>query len=107
PWVLVVGFMVLSLSLLVQGLRMKAEEEKSRPVLNTPAVWGLVFFGIYLALLPHLGFLISTPPFFLGLMWLAGERRPLFLAGFSVAIPLFVYAVFQHGFQILLPAYAL
>lgn len=107
PWILVLGFMALSLSLLIQGLLMKGEEEKSRPVLNAQAVWGLISFAIYLALLPFFGFLLSTPPFFLGLMWLAGERRPLFLAGFSVATPLLVYAVFQLGFHILLPAYAL
>lgn len=107
PWVLVVCFLALSLSLLIQGLRMPKEEEPSLPVLTAPAVWGLILFGAYLAILPYLGFLISTPPFFLGLMWLAGERRLLFLAGFSVATPIFVYGIFELGFQILLPAYAL
>lgn len=107
PWILTAGFMALSLSLLIQGLRMKEEEGAGSPVLNAQAIWGLIFFGVYLSLLPYFGFLISTPPFFLGLMWLMGERRPLFLAGFSVAMPIFVYGVFQLGFQILLPAYAL
>ena len=64
---------------------------------------GLVWFAIYLAALPSLGFLLATIPFFAGLMVLYGGARAIWLAVASVAMPVFLFYVFRDGFQILLP----
>ena len=58
---------------------------------------------LYIALLPRLGFLIATPPFFAGLMVVYGERRPVVVAVFSFAAAALLYLAFRHGFQIILP----
>ena len=64
---------------------------------------GLAWFAIYLAVLPTIGFLLATIPFFAGLMVLYGGARAIWLAVASVAVPVFLYFAFRDGFQILLP----
>jgi hypothetical protein len=107
PWMLTISLLLFSGMLLVQGLR-------GLPVSVLPPGWskkqktrsmiGILLLLVYLGVLPYLGFLLSTPPLFGGLMWTAGERRPLFLIGFSLAIPLSLFIVFRRLFQIVLPA---
>ena len=107
PWMLTISLLFFSGMLLVQGLRglptgtlpsTGSRKQKTRSGI------GLLLLQVYLGVLPYLGFLLSTPPLFCGLMWTAGERRPLFLIGFSLAIPLSLFMIFRHLFQIVLPA---
>ncbi len=111
PWILTAALLLLSSLWLIQTLRSQGTEDAPA---STPVPGGrfrtaggfLAFLG-YLVALPNLGFLFSTPPLFGLLMWAFGERRPIPLCLFSIAIPLFLYALFKLLFQIPLPASAL
>jgi hypothetical protein len=56
---------------------------------------------VYIAVMPYLGFLISSILFFGSIMWLVGERRSFRLLGFSCGMSL-PYS-FWELFQIPLP----
>lgn len=105
PYLLTICLLFLSGMLLFQGLKYPSAPpgpDKKAASLARPAA-GLVLMTAYMAALYFFGFLWSSPFLFLGLMWTAGERRPLFLAVFSVAVPLFMYVLFRHGFQLIPP----
>ena len=107
PWVLTILLFFFSGMLLVQGIRGLPVNDMLPTVSKnqrTRSGIGLLLFLVYLGVIPYLGFLLSTPPLFGGLMWTAGERRPLFLIGFSLAIPIFLFILFRRLFQIILPA---
>ena len=61
-----------------------------------------VFIG-YVVLLPMLGFVAASIPFFAIVMMLFGERRRSWILIGSVAGPLLMFAIFRHGFDVVLP----
>ena len=105
PWIITVSLAVLSAALLVRGARSARRGEAlvqgGKPA--RLALAGLAWFALYLAVLPSVGFPLASVPFFAGLMWLYGERRPLWIAAASLALPVILYLVFRDMFQILLP----
>ena len=60
-------------------------------------------FVAYLAVLPGLGFLVATAPFFAVLMVLFGEKRWTWVGLGSVGVTVFLYVLFRHGFSVFLP----
>ena len=98
PWVLTWCFLGLSAILLVQGLLVEAwhapKPERETSVARR-TVAGLLFLAVYLALLPFLGFLLTTPMAFAALMWAAGENRPLYIAGWSMGMTALLYLMFH------------
>ena len=109
PWVNTAILLALSLSLLVQGLRGTATEDSGQTIAPSDrvqrrlAVWALGAFVAYLVVLPGLGFLLATAPFFAVLMVLFGEKRRLWVAIGSIAMTTFLYLLFRHGFSVFLP----
>ena len=114
PWIVTGALLVLSLALLVRSLLVPAiadepakdeGEGKAAPVATAKAAMALVLAGfiIYIAVLPHLGFLIATAPFFALLMVLFGERRAVLVGGSALAATVLLYVIFRHVFQIILP----
>lgn len=105
PWIVAGSLAVLASALLVQGLRAARRSDTlvapGRAVLLGAAALGA--FVIYLALLPLLGFLVASIPFFAVLMALYGERRPVWLVAGSVACPACLFVLFRHLFQIPMP----
>lgn len=104
PWIITTILLVLSVSLLLQGLRTEHKGAVTS-IWESPgrAVFALVSFLIYLALLPRLGFLVPSIPFFGLLMWLYGERRIPFIVIGSVGIPVMLFFLFRNVFRIILP----
>ncbi len=105
PWIITASLAVLAAALLRQGLR-AARRGDTLIAPGQPAVLGataLAAFVVYLALLPVLGFLVASIPFFAAMMALYGERRPAWLALGSVACPAGLFVLFRHLFQIPLP----
>lgn len=105
PWINTVILMALSLGLLASGLfgadaAVAGADRTAR--LRGGAVLAL-FFG-YLLVLPGLGFVLATIPFFALLMTLFGERRPLPVAAGAVGITVILYILFRHGFGVFLPS---
>jgi putative tricarboxylic transport membrane protein len=105
PWINTVILMTLSLALLASGLfggdaRVATTDRGAR--LRGAAVLGS-FFG-YLLVLPGLGFVLATIPFFALMMALFGERRPLPVAAGAIGITLVLYILFRYGFSVFLPS---
>ncbi len=105
PWVVTGSLLALALGLLVQGVRQWSDGTAAVALSGAPGrpVTGLVWFAVYLAALPTLGFLVASIPFFAGLMVLYGGARNVWLAVASIAVPAFLFFVFRDVFQILLP----
>jgi len=104
PWINTMSILVLSVCLLVQGLRQQITTPT--PIDNTHrrlAIWVMGGFVLYLVVMPSLGFILATVPFFAFMMVLYGERRALLVSGAAVAMTFVLYAVFRHGFGIYLP----
>lgn len=109
PWINTVILLALSLGLLVQGLTAKSSEGIES--VATPddvaarrrAIWALGAFVVYLVILPGLGFLLATVPFFAALMVLFGEKRWLWVVLGSVGVTVSLYVLFRHGFNVFLP----
>lgn len=106
PWINTVVLLALSAGLLIQGLvGIGGNAVAEGPGTGRGrAVWALGAFIVYLAILPGLGFVVATVPFFGALMALFGERRPLRLALGAVGTTVALYLVFRHGFGVFLPA---
>lgn len=105
PWIITACLLILSLALLVQGL--KADRGAQPDVdtaggLRAPTVF-LTLFVAYVAALPFTGFVITSVPFFAALMWLYGERRWRWIGIVSFALPVVLVVVFRNGLHIPLP----
>jgi len=113
PRFLLLVILVLSLGLIVQSLLLSGKEggsEKIAPRIALkkyrPTLLGFFIFGLYVLLLPKLGFLLSTTLFVAGLQWLLGPPRWQRLAGSAVlglGTALFAYLVFELYLRVLLP----
>ena len=109
PWINTFVLLALSLGLLVQGLMGKTAGDGEQPVSSGDtserwrAIWALGTFVAYLVVLPGLGFLLATTPFFAVLMVLFGEKRWLWVALGSIGMTVSLYVLFRHGFSIFLP----
>ena len=110
PWIITVILLALSSAMLFQAIASgggpAAIMEKDSAVDNDDrrrAIWALGAFIAYVALLPKLGFIIATAPFFAFQMILFGERRPLFVLIGALAMTGILYLLFRHGFGIFLP----
>lgn len=118
PRVLSLGLMVLSLVLVVAGLRnLDFEEPKAGPasVEGDAAAEGsgegslgvvlgfLAAMAVYVALLPVLGYLYATPPFLAVLLALAGERRAFWIATGALGLSAGLYVLFGVVLRIAVP----
>jgi putative tricarboxylic transport membrane protein len=105
PWIITASLLILSVALLVQGLqapRSARDAADTAGGLRAPAVF-LALFVVYVAVLPVIGFVIASVPFFAALMWLYGERRWGWIGIVSVALPVILVVVFRSGLRIPLP----
>ena len=132
PWVIVICFLTLSILLLCKNFFDKNKKtDKSRISYSTlkkvfvSRIFGLKSFEdivelakdffekkvftlllmmlTYIALLPFTGFLLTTPFFFAGFMFLTSEKRFLYIIVFSISIPFSIFYLFQNVFSIFLP----
>ena len=104
PWINTVIILVLSVLLLVGSLWQSLPEKPSRDSSRQRlAVWALVAFFGYLVVMPSLGFVLATVPFFAVMMVLFGENRPLWIGGGTIGATGVLYMLFRHGFGVFLP----
>lgn len=106
PYVIVSLVALLSVSLLIKGLRGLQNTEGAAAVSVGSRLTALTLFSfvIFLLLLEPLGFLTAAIPFFAILMLLFGSRSVLSIVVWSIVIPVTLYLIFTEAFQILLPA---
>jgi hypothetical protein len=105
PWINTVLLCGLGALLLWQALGTGETDDADRPGTMLDARTGafLAVFVGYVVLLPVLGFVFASIPFFAVVMMLFGERRRLWILIGSVAGPLLMFAIFRHGFDVVLP----
>ena len=104
PWINTIILLLLSVSLLGQGLFFTEEgESKIDPVARRLVITSLALFFGYLLILPPLGFVVASIPFFAAMMVLFEERRPIWVASSSIAVTVVLFSVFRYGFGVLLP----
>ncbi len=104
PWINTVIILVLSVWLLVRGLKQPAMERTPNVTgLHGRAVWALGVFVAYVAVMPSLGFILATVPFFAVMMVLFGERRPIWVGSGAICATFLLYALFRYGFGVFLP----
>ncbi len=106
PWVVTACLVILSVSLLAQGVLQMANsnEPNSLGVSGKRLSIALILALAYLAALPMAGFIAANVPLFAGLMILYGERRPARIGAGSILISFIVFYIFRELFQIRLPA---
>lgn len=105
PWIATAILLALSLGLLASSVfgRDRAVLPAAPAAARLRALALLGGLVGYLVILPGLGFLLATIPFFALLMLLFGERRPLPVATGSVGVTIALYVLFRHGFGVFLP----
>ncbi len=103
PWINAAVILALSAMLLVQGLVSADGPPPPQGGVRLRAIWALGAFFVYLLILPGLGFLLATAPFFAALMILFGETRALRVAAGAIAATAVLYLLFRHGFGVFLP----
>ncbi len=104
PWIITAVILVLSVWLLVRGMRQpKVESEPIDVAKLKLAAAAMVFFLLYLAVMPILGFVLATLPFFAAMMVLYGEKRPIWIGSGAIGVTAVLYIVFRHGFGVFLP----
>ncbi len=106
PFVIISIVAVLSVALLVKGVitARTSDPAITGSVTARQPLLMLVAFGVFLAILPWVGFLIASVLFFAILMMLYGSRSPVKIALWSLALPSLLYVVFTEAFQVILPA---
>lgn len=105
PWLITAALLTLSAMLLAQGIagaKTKQVESPFGPGSRRRVVM-ILWFALYLAVLPYAGFAIVSIPFFAGMMALYGARNRLVVVGVAVIVPMTLFYLFQYGFQIFLP----
>jgi len=109
PRVIAVGLFVLGALLAIQSVgTSQAKPRSPYPPGAAVRVTALVVTVlVYIRLMPHLGFLLSTPLFLAAAMLLFGVRRTVLILASSVGVTLAVYGIFYSLFQILLPKFSL
>ena len=109
PWIIVIFLTGLTILLLIQvtvsGKQPKIKRTHQLPVKRL--IYGLLLSLAYLFALPKLGFVAANIPLFGGLMYLYGERSPLWIGLGSVIISVTFFLIFRQIFQIILPVGAL
>ncbi len=104
PWINTVIILALSVWLLARGLKQPATERAPDGTgQRRRAAWALGAFVAYVAVMPSLGFILATAPFFAVMMVLFGERRPFWVGGGAVCATVLLYVLFRHGFGVFLP----
>ena len=106
PWLIISIIACLSAALLIRGIAASTGEGRWTLRYSPPGlpVAMLICFLAYLIVLPLAGFIVASIPFFAVLMWIYGCRHLIAIAASAVAVPLVLFAIFRHGFQIVLPS---
>ncbi len=105
PWIVTTLLLTLTSILLVQSLlpSQAAAAWALTAAAKSKVAQVLGLFAVYVAVLPSLGFLVASVPFFGGMMAVYGERRPLWLVLGSIGVSVGLFYLFRLGFTIYLP----
>ena len=105
PWVLAGALAFLSTILLISSIAAKNQDSKvslpGRELLGIAFL--LILIVCYIKVMDFIGF-VAASVFFLGILtWLAGSRKPVGIAVFSVTTTTLVYLLFHKFFKVQLP----
>jgi putative tricarboxylic transport membrane protein len=105
PFVIITLVAGLSVALLLKGIAERRTTGQMAITSSTARLPLLMLgaFGLFLAVLPWVGFLMASVAFFAVLMMLYGSRSPLKIVLWSLALPTALYVIFTEAFQVILP----
>lgn len=106
PWVLAGSLAGLSLILLISSvLGRNSNDTISLPVRELLGIaFLLILIAGYIKLMDYLGF-VTVSVVFLGILtWVAGARKPVEIALFSITTSTLIYLLFQKFFKVQLPS---
>lgn len=106
PWVLAGSLAGLSLILLISSvLGRNSNDTISLPVRELLGIaFLLILIAGYVKLMDYLGF-VTVSIVFLGILtWVAGSRKPVEIALFSITTSTLIYLLFQKFFKVQLPS---
>lgn len=106
PWLIISIIACLSAALLIRGVAAMIGQGRWAVTYRPPGlpVAMLTCFLAFLVVLPIVGFVPASIPFFAVLMWIYGCRHLIAIGASAVMAPLVLFAIFRHGFQIILPS---
>lgn len=121
PKLVAIGMLILSVFYLINSIKQQirsksestsetsqeneTEEKKKIDPLSVLATVGLLL--LYIALLPHIGFLITTTVYLFFQMYLLAaktERKIPLFSVVSIITSIFIYFIFKYVFYLMLPA---
>lgn len=104
PRLILAGIAILAVIQLAQSIRDGEQRRHEIPVSTAKSVVTVAAaLLVYVALLPLLGFLLSSMLFLAGLLRYSGETNPWIIGGISVGLPVVLFAVFAGIFNVPLP----
>jgi len=106
PWIITLSVLFLSIAMTVQGWLSIRQGEAATTTWQPPptrVIAMIVLYIVFITLLPYLGFLVASVPFFTILMFLYGGRHKALLILAGPCIPIAIYFLFRHVFLIPLP----
>ncbi len=107
PWVLTGCLAFLSILLLSSSLSSKGEAQPAKSISLTKEVGGIaglvLVIALYILSMGYLGFILGSAIFLGALTVIAGARRVLEIAIFSIVTGLAIYFLFQYFFGVPLP----
>lgn len=111
PRVVVYGLGIMGLILSVQSflkIRKKTEAEKKFERGEILQVFYLILWvALYFGILPYSGFILLTPIFMFGMMYIFGLKKWIKMGILSVVTTVIVYILFDKFFLVLLPEFNL
>jgi putative tricarboxylic transport membrane protein len=95
---------LLAVLLMVQGRRSAPADDRPFPAGALSRTGLLMAWMVaYTVGMGHLGYLLTTPVFLLGMIWLAGERRPLRVILWTVVLFAGIHLLLRVLFSVPLP----
>lgn len=101
------AYLLIFLSLLLIFNNLKDIKEKGNEQVKAEwkkAVIGMICTVLFFLLMVFAGFLIATPIFLAGMMWIYDYRRPFRVILFTVLLTTFIYVVFSILLKVSLPS---
>lgn len=113
PRLVAVFILLFSGTIGIQGLLSLARKEKRLPTefIDTTGFLGVgIYFAIFILywlIVPHLGFLVTTPFIIFAIAYLLGGRSWLPIAAISIITPLLIYYGCSQYLRVFLPTWSL
>ncbi len=103
PRLLALALAACALALIARSARGRSDPVPLPPIRTALFLWTVGLTIAYAVALRPLGYLIATPIYLAGIVWLLGHRNPVGLAGTAIGVTAALYLVFAQALKVLVP----